>query len=190
MKSTRATSRPPSTIPSRIPSTPPISAVITLSCRIIRRTWRRVIPIARSMPDLARALEHRQDERVDDPEEADDHRQREQDVEEVQDDVEPADLVIDELPPRLRPSRSGTVFSARVERRPGSPRLAAAHAHERVEVLRLRVDACPRPARDRDVPERRAAGRGIEDAVQHERLARRSGTQLDRRADVSACDFA
>ncbi len=33
-----------------IPSTPPISAVITLSCRIIRRTWRRVIPIARSIP--------------------------------------------------------------------------------------------------------------------------------------------
>ena len=33
-----------------IPSTPPISAVITLSCRIMRRTWRRVIPIARSIP--------------------------------------------------------------------------------------------------------------------------------------------
>ena len=33
-----------------IPSTPPISAVITLSCRIIRRTCRRVIPIARSIP--------------------------------------------------------------------------------------------------------------------------------------------
>ena len=30
--------------------TAPISAVITLSCRIIRRTWRLVIPIARSMP--------------------------------------------------------------------------------------------------------------------------------------------
>ena len=27
-----------------------MSAVITLSCRIIRRTWRRVMPIARSMP--------------------------------------------------------------------------------------------------------------------------------------------
>ena len=50
MKSTRATSSAPSTIPSTIPSAPPISAVITLSCRIIRRTWRRVIPIARSMP--------------------------------------------------------------------------------------------------------------------------------------------
>ena len=29
---------------------PPISAVMTLSWRIIRRTWRRVIPIARSIP--------------------------------------------------------------------------------------------------------------------------------------------
>ena len=38
MKSTRATSSPPSTMPSAIPSTPPISAVITLSCRIMRRT--------------------------------------------------------------------------------------------------------------------------------------------------------
>ena len=33
-----------------IPRVPPISAVITLSCRIIRRIWRRVIPIARSIP--------------------------------------------------------------------------------------------------------------------------------------------
>ena len=41
---------PPSTMPSAMPSTPPISAVMTLSWRIIRRTWRRVIPIARSIP--------------------------------------------------------------------------------------------------------------------------------------------
>ena len=50
MKSTRATSSAPSAIPSRIPSTPPIMAVITLSWRIIRRTWRLVIPTARSIP--------------------------------------------------------------------------------------------------------------------------------------------
>ena len=50
MKSTRAMSSAPSTTPRMIPSTPPISAVITLSWRIIRRTWRRVIPIARSIP--------------------------------------------------------------------------------------------------------------------------------------------
>ena len=50
MKSTRAISRPASTIPSTIPIAAPISAVITLSWRIIRRTCRRVIPIARSIP--------------------------------------------------------------------------------------------------------------------------------------------
>ncbi len=37
-------------MPSAIPRMPPITAVITLSCRIIVRTWRRVIPIARSIP--------------------------------------------------------------------------------------------------------------------------------------------
>ena len=39
-----------STTPRPTPSVAPISAVITLSWRIIRRAWRRVIPIARSMP--------------------------------------------------------------------------------------------------------------------------------------------
>ena len=42
-------------------------AVITDSARTIRRTWRRDMPTARSMPELARALVHRQRERVDDP---------------------------------------------------------------------------------------------------------------------------
>ena len=37
-------------MPTAIPSAAPISAVTTLSCRIIRRTWRRVMPIARSIP--------------------------------------------------------------------------------------------------------------------------------------------
>ena len=37
-------------MPSTMPIAAPISAVMTLSCRIIRRTWRRVIPMARSMP--------------------------------------------------------------------------------------------------------------------------------------------
>ena len=39
-----------SKMPSGRPRPAPISAVITLSWRIIRRTWRRVIPIARSIP--------------------------------------------------------------------------------------------------------------------------------------------
>ena len=62
--------------PSAIPSAPPISAVITLSCRIIRRTCRRVIPIARSIPSSrvrSKTVEH---ERVHDPEEAHDTRAR------------------------------------------------------------------------------------------------------------------
>ena len=37
-------------MPSGSPSAAPISAVITLSCRTIRRTCRRVIPTARSIP--------------------------------------------------------------------------------------------------------------------------------------------
>ena len=37
-------------IPSGRPIAAPISAVMMLSCRIIRRTWRRVIPMARSVP--------------------------------------------------------------------------------------------------------------------------------------------
>ena len=49
-KSTRAMSSAASTIPSTIPRAAPISAVMTLSCRIMRRTCRRVMPIARSIP--------------------------------------------------------------------------------------------------------------------------------------------
>ena len=49
-------------------------------------------------PDLARALEDRQDERVHDPEQRHEHRQREQHVEDVEDRSEPGDLVVDELP--------------------------------------------------------------------------------------------
>ena len=37
-------------MPTPIPSAAPISAVTMLSCLIIRRTCRRVIPIARSIP--------------------------------------------------------------------------------------------------------------------------------------------
>ena len=37
-------------IPSGSPTAAPISAVITLSWRTMRRTWRRVMPTARSIP--------------------------------------------------------------------------------------------------------------------------------------------
>jgi hypothetical protein len=49
-KSMRHTSKPARTIPSAIPSVAPMSAVITLSYRIMRRACSRVIPIARSIP--------------------------------------------------------------------------------------------------------------------------------------------
>ena len=39
-----------SSTPSGIPNAAPSSAVITLSWRIMRRTWRRLIPTARSIP--------------------------------------------------------------------------------------------------------------------------------------------
>ena len=71
--------------------------------------------------DLARPLEHGQDERVDDAEEADDHRQREQHVEDVQDRAEPADLVVDELLARLH-LRVREAPSASRRARPGSLR--------------------------------------------------------------------
>ena len=53
-------------------------------------------------PDLTRALEDGEHERVDDPEQTHDHRQRKQHVEDVQDRVEAGDLVVHELLPRLR----------------------------------------------------------------------------------------
>ena len=98
-------------------------------------------------PDLARPLEHRQHERVDDPEQADDHGQREQHVEDVEDRVQP------EIWLSMNSSRVATfafgnsvsVCSSAACVRVG---LAALGAHERVEVARLRGCARPRsPAR-------------------------------------------
>ena len=50
MKSTRATSSAPSTMPEHDPDRAAEDAVMTPSQRTIRRTWRRVIPTARSIP--------------------------------------------------------------------------------------------------------------------------------------------
>ena len=68
------------TTPMTTPSTPPMSAVMTASQRIMRLTCLRDVPIARSMPELARALADREHERVHDPEQRDDDRQRQQRV--------------------------------------------------------------------------------------------------------------
>ena len=99
---TRAASRPPSTSPRTIPS----------SGSDQRRDHALVPDHPPRLPsgqpdrpqhaDLTRALVDRQHERVDDPEDADDDREREQDVEDVQHLLEAGDLIVGELLPRLR----------------------------------------------------------------------------------------
>ena len=66
----------PPTRPKARPSTVPNSEMITASHRTAARTWRRRMPTARSRPELAGALEHRQGDRVGDAEDGDDHRQQ------------------------------------------------------------------------------------------------------------------
>ena len=75
-------------------------------------------------PELARPLEDGEHERVDDPEEADEDRQREQHVEDVQDALERRDLVVDELVAGLRLGVR-EVLQRRLERRRVRVRLAA-----------------------------------------------------------------
>ena len=67
-------------------------------------------------PELTCPLEDGQHERVHDPEEADDHGEGEQHVEDVEDVVQAADLVVDELVARLR-FRVGEVLQRALERR-------------------------------------------------------------------------
>ena len=55
---------------------PPSTAITTDSHRTMRRICRRDMPDDPQEPELAGALEHRQRERVDDPEDGDDLRQR------------------------------------------------------------------------------------------------------------------
>ena len=73
------------------------------------------MPDGAQHPDLARALEHGEDQRVHDPEQADDDREAEQDVEQDEELVEPLLLVLDELVLGLdlgvRIGRSATAFS-------------------------------------------------------------------------------
>src|SRR5918995_6133251 len=136
-------------------------------------------------PELSRALEDCEHERVHDPEEADDHRQREQHVEDVQHLVERRDLVVDELVARLhlrvRELRAERVLECLRVR----VRVVAAHLDERVEVAWRVVDAVERPARERDGAEGRPARRRIEDAL-HRQLEPIPGgdDHRDRRADA------
>ena len=146
MKSTRATSSPARTIPSTIPMN-----------GADQRGDHALVPdhpphLAARHPDraqhaeLARPLEHGEDERVHDPEQADDHREREQHVEDVQHRVQAGDLVVDELLLRLH-LRVREAASAALERRPVGVGLAALHLHERVDVQRLSGSPRPRPRR-------------------------------------------
>ena len=114
-------------------------------------------------PDLTRALVDRQNERVDHPEDADEHRQREHDVEEREELVEVRVLALDPLLARLelRVGEAGDrlleLCAVRVVRLAGDvrPRPAVARAVvERVEQLRRDVDAL----------EQRVEGRRLEGA--------------------------
>jgi len=88
-------------------------AVITLSFRIMLRMFRRVIRRRGGIPISRVRSNTVKHERVDDSEQADHDREREQDEEHVEDRVEPSDLVVDELFLSSAPSRRGTAFSCR-----------------------------------------------------------------------------
>ena len=119
--------------------------------------------------DLARPLEDGQDECVDDPEQAHDHRQRKQHVEDVEDRAEAGDLIVDELLPRRR-LRVRELLQRAVQSHFVRVGLPATHEHERVEILRVGHVAVPGRGGDGDAAERRAAGRRVEDALHVEEL--------------------
>ena len=134
--------------------------------------------------DLTRALEHRQDERVHDSEQADDHGQREQHVQQADDAVERFLEVrlefLVRLDLRVRKAGCGCAECLRVR-----IRHAALDVDERHLVLRVDVVLVEQRVRDRHRAERRPTLRELEDAVdlQVEDLAGRS-LDRDRRADV------
>ena len=72
------------TTPITRPSSVPSRAMITDSHRTLDRTWRRVMPTARSRPSSRRALDDRQAERVGDAEQRDDDGEEQQHVDQVQ----------------------------------------------------------------------------------------------------------
>ncbi len=188
MKSTRATSRAPSAIPSRIPS----AAADRRGDDALVSNHPPHLPAGHpdraQHPDLTRPLEDGEDERVHDPEEAHEDREREQDVEDVEHRAEAGDLVVDELLARLHLG-VGELLQRPVERGFVRVRLAAAHDHERVEVLRLVVEPVPGLRRDRDRAERRPAGRRLEDAQRPGRgLIPRWGRSLETTSRPSGRD--
>ena len=122
--------------------------------------------------ELAGALEDRQHERVDDPEQADHDRKRQQHVEEVEQRGQPLELVVDELRLVLelgvREAGQGRVQPVGVGRRDAAP-----HVDEREQVLGVLILAVEQGLRDRDVTVgRRALGwTGDADQRQMQELA-------------------
>ena len=149
------------TMPTGIPSAAPIRAVTMLSCRIMPAHLPARHPDGAEHPELARPLEHRQHERVHDPEQADDDREREQDVEEVESVSRPCSWLF--LNSALRRDLR---FGERLERvrqlRRVRRRHAAVDVDEGVDVLRVLVLRVESLRRDRDVSVRQnhlSAGR-------------------------------
>ncbi len=108
-------------------------------------------------PDLAGALEHRQDERVHDPEQADDDREPEQDVEQDQELVQPGLLVLDELLLGLDLRVGEGLQDGFVSFAVFAGVDATRDVHEGEDVLRVRVDRVERLRGDGHRAERRAA---------------------------------
>ena len=135
-------------------------------------------------PQLTRPFEHGQHERVHDPEQADDHGQRQQHVEQAEDVVQRLLEVRLEL-------RGGLDLRVRETRRRRLERLRVrvAHAAARVEeghlVLGVDVVRVEERVRDRHRSERRSALRELEDPLDFQRQGLR-GRRLERhrRPDV------
>ena len=72
------------TTPMTRPSSVPSRAMMTDSHRTLDRSWRRVMPTARSRPSSWRAFDDREPERVGDAEERDHDGEEEQHIDQVQ----------------------------------------------------------------------------------------------------------
>ena len=144
------------------------SAVMTLSWRIIRRAWRRVMPIVAQHPDLARALEHREHERVDHAEQAHDHREARAARRAAQDSWPCPSWRPSRTRRRCGASASVKPADAAVERPPARRRPASRNVKL---VLGLRERLVERLLGDADVAEQRVDLGRVVDAADDERAA-------------------
>ena len=170
MKSTRAISKAARTMPRAIPITAPINAVMTprgepsaapvdVSSR--SRGASRSRGCARRPSGLG----------VHDSEEADDDRQCEQDVRDVEHRLQPRDLVVDGISAGLRLSRSGNELKVRLRCSRIRTRLTALHQDKRVEVSGRSMCRSNDAAEIVTDPNGEPPRRRIEDALDVEQLA-------------------